>query len=257
MSVYAGPADWWTDGTDAGRTHIATKGIVRSGLQLNLDAGVSSSYSGTGTTWTDLTGNNNNGTLTSGPTFDSNNGGGIVFDGIDDRAITSRTNMLTGTLTEISNFLWVKLTSFNAIWNIISTIWNDGGAVNDKYTFHFAIESTLLNIYVATTNADTFAKIAQDTSAFPLNTWVMVGFTINCTTNTLNLYRNTSVVATGAYNYASIPNTTQNYLLANKIVVVTNYGFKGNIANSLLYNRALTNVEIQQNFNALRGRFGI
>ena len=36
MGAFAGPADWWTDGTDDGRTHIATKGIVQSGLVLNL-----------------------------------------------------------------------------------------------------------------------------------------------------------------------------------------------------------------------------
>ena len=53
-------------------------------LILNLDAGNPSSYPGSGTTWFDLTSNNNNGILINGPTFDSGNGGSITFDGIDD-----------------------------------------------------------------------------------------------------------------------------------------------------------------------------
>ena len=59
-------------------------GIVQDGLVLNLDAGNTASYPGSGTTWFDLTSNNNDGTLINNPTFDSTNGGSIVFDGIDD-----------------------------------------------------------------------------------------------------------------------------------------------------------------------------
>jgi hypothetical protein len=57
---------------------------VTNGLVLCLDAADKNSYSGTGTTWTDLTGNGNNGTLTNGPTFNSANGGSISFDGTND-----------------------------------------------------------------------------------------------------------------------------------------------------------------------------
>jgi hypothetical protein len=84
MGVFAGIERNWASQTNAGRTHIATKGIVQSGLVLNLDAGVSSSYPGSGTTWTDLSGNGNTGTLTNGPTYNSANGGSLVFDGVDD-----------------------------------------------------------------------------------------------------------------------------------------------------------------------------
>ncbi|NBX87021.1 MAG: hypothetical protein EBQ97_00680 [Bacteroidetes bacterium] len=63
MSVYAGPADWWTDRTNDGRYHIDTKGIVQTGLVYHLDAGVTQSYSGSGTTWSDLTSNAINATI--------------------------------------------------------------------------------------------------------------------------------------------------------------------------------------------------
>ena len=60
--------------------------IVTDGLVLCLDAGNPNSYPGSGNTWTDLSRGRNNGTLTNGPTFDSGNGGSIVFDGSTKRA---------------------------------------------------------------------------------------------------------------------------------------------------------------------------
>ena len=57
--------------------------IVTDGLVFAVDAANYESYPGSGTTWTDLAGSNN-GTLTNGPTFDSGNGGSIVFDGAND-----------------------------------------------------------------------------------------------------------------------------------------------------------------------------
>ena len=70
---------------NAGSTtyYQAKRGIVQDGLVLNLDAGVSQSYDGVGTTWYDLAGSNS-GTLTNGPTFNRDNGGSISFDGSDD-----------------------------------------------------------------------------------------------------------------------------------------------------------------------------
>ena len=58
--------------------------LVTSGLVLCLDAGNPKSYPGSGTTWTDLSGRGNHGTLVNGPTFNSANGGSIVFDGSND-----------------------------------------------------------------------------------------------------------------------------------------------------------------------------
>ena len=70
---------------------IGGESIITSGLVLHLDAGNSSSYSGSGTTWSDISGNSNNFTLVNSPTFISSNGGAIVFDGSNDYA-NSATN---------------------------------------------------------------------------------------------------------------------------------------------------------------------
>jgi len=65
--------------------------IVTDGLVLCLDAASKRSYPGTGTTWTDLK-SGNNGTLTNGPTFNTGNGGSIVFDGSNDYVTIPNTN---------------------------------------------------------------------------------------------------------------------------------------------------------------------
>ena len=61
--------------------------MVTNGLVLNLDAGNTSSYIGSGTNWNDLSVSGNNGTLANGPLFNTGNGGNIVFDGVDDVVI--------------------------------------------------------------------------------------------------------------------------------------------------------------------------
>lgn len=62
---------------------------VTSGLVMYLDAANPKSYPGSGTAWTDISRNNNNATLTNGPTFNSANSGNIVFDGVDDYLLTA------------------------------------------------------------------------------------------------------------------------------------------------------------------------
>jgi hypothetical protein len=67
--------------------------IIQDGLVLTLDAADRNSYVGSGTTWRDLSGQNNNGTLLNGPTFNSSNGGNILFDGADDTTQITETNL--------------------------------------------------------------------------------------------------------------------------------------------------------------------
>lgn len=58
--------------------------IVTDGLVLYLDAANTKSYPGSGTTWNDLSGNGNNGTLINGYIFNSIGNGNLVFDGSND-----------------------------------------------------------------------------------------------------------------------------------------------------------------------------
>ena len=67
--------------------YINTPPVVTNGLILHLDAGNRLSYTSGSTVWNDLSGNNNSGSLTNGPTFNSANQGSIVFDGSNDRSL--------------------------------------------------------------------------------------------------------------------------------------------------------------------------
>ena len=91
--------------------------IIKDGLVLTLDASSQRSYPGSGTTWYDLSGNGNNGTLTNGPTFDSGNGGSIVFDGTNDYVNGPTTNSVIGNnISLISLSAWVKITGTGAAY---------------------------------------------------------------------------------------------------------------------------------------------
>ena len=82
--------------------------IVRSGLQLHLDAADRKSYPGSGTTWFDLSGNSRHGTLLNGPVFNSGNGGYISFDGVDDYVnIPNATNLNNLGSQDFTVSMWV------------------------------------------------------------------------------------------------------------------------------------------------------
>ena len=81
--------------------------IVEDGLVLALDAANKKSYPGSGTVWSDLSGNSNDGTLTNGPTFSSNNSGIFSFDGANDIVVGPATvNSLSSTTMTIS--IWTN-----------------------------------------------------------------------------------------------------------------------------------------------------
>ncbi len=94
---------------------ISGPNIVTNGLVLHLDAANTKSYSGSGTTWTDLSGNGNNGTLTNGPTFDSANYGSVVHDGVDDY-IVGNTPVTGNTNATMTGFVKITLNKKGAFF---------------------------------------------------------------------------------------------------------------------------------------------
>ena len=82
---------------------------VTDGLLLSFDAANTKSYPKSGTTWSDLSGNGNTGTLTNGPTFNSANGGSIVFDGVDDYVNVANASSLNSSAQTIS--VWYNATT--------------------------------------------------------------------------------------------------------------------------------------------------
>jgi hypothetical protein len=236
MSAYAGPADWWTDGTNAGRTHIATKGIVQSGLVLNLDAGASTSYPGSGTTWTDLSGNGNNGTLTNGPTFSNNT---IVFDGSNDFVQCSGSI----TVTAATFVCWIRRNGTQGTYD---------GILFSRGTNTTGINFQSSNQLGYHWNDAAFTWASGLT--IPDLTWCMVAVSVTNTTATAYLCQASGI--TTATNTVSHTSTVIDDIKIGVDEFSGRYS-SGNIAQVSIYNRALTAAEVQQNFNAYRGRFGI
>jgi len=231
--------------------------IVLSGLVLALDAANPKSYPGSGTTWTDLSGNGNTGTLTNGPTYSSANGGSIVFDGSNQYvnstfSFSSRPfsincwlyfNSLTGWQTFVGQDT-SQSTSFGMIYFQKTSNLFAQSTPRQANTFSFAI--------VNTSNA---AIYCTDTSTVNANTWY--NFCASVSTTDIKLYRNGSLVQT-TVNSDVLATPTGTIKIGagyfnNAVVDYVN----ANIPQVQIYNRALTAAEISQNFNALRGRFGI
>jgi hypothetical protein len=211
--------------------------IITNGLVLNLDAGFIPSYPTNGTTWYDLSYGVNNGVLTNGPTFNSSNGGSIVFDGVNDCiVVNSNANILSKTsYTKIS---WFYITSY--LYNIIS------GGNSGQHAFW--LEGT--NKLRAGHNGQWSTVVS--TTSLSLNTWYFGAVTFNTSTGWV-LYVNGVQEATSS--------STATYTGADEILIGA-YGtgsnvFAGRIAVAQVYNRVLSASEILQNYNATKARFGL
>jgi hypothetical protein len=248
MSVYGGPADWWTNGTDAGRTHIATKGIVQSGLVLNLDPGVSSSYPGSGTTLSDLSGNAFNATLTDGPTFTTDNGGALVFDGTNDtvQGVHNATLDLTGNLTIEC---WFRVTSTRADW---VRVFGKGTSLLRTYGLWYNYSANNFLYQRTRSNGTIFDAVIVFPITVNLNVWYHIAATSSGTSHIL--YVNGVQVGSATSSLSTFDSTTSPYIIGYGNAHVYHFG---NIGPCRLYSRALTAAEVLQNFNALRGRFGV
>jgi hypothetical protein len=214
--------------------------VVTGNLSMYLDAGVTSSYPGTGTAWTDLSGNNRNGTLTNGPTYSSADGGAFTFNGSSQYVATT---LSSATISDGTLSAWCyPIASPNAA-NYDGII---DGDLAGSYGTGFGINN---GTYQAILNNQFWTTIGQ---AVTLNQWVMVSMTFTATTALF--YLNGAQVANLNYTRGAVSPGT-NYLVG-KSAANARY-FNGRIATAMIYNRALSADEISQNFNALRGRYGI
>jgi hypothetical protein len=223
--------------------------IVTDGLVLNIDAGFVGSYPTTASTWYDISGNNNSGSLINGPTFSSANSGSIVFDGVDDYGVISNSNSinLTGSFTIFS---WIYPYSISG-W--IAVLYKNSQSNNGGY--HIGIDpSGYLQGGIRYNSG--WVTIQSSINQLQINTWQQICMSINFTTQVLTLYKNgVSIKEQTNFNYTLAGNTTPLYVGSN--ASVPSELFSGRISLSQLYNRTLSAAEITQNYNAQKGRFGL
>jgi hypothetical protein len=223
--------------------------IVTNRLTLYLDAGNRRSYPGSGNTWFDLSGNNNHGTLVNGPTFSSENGGGIVFDGTNDHVSFVSNPVFTNQMTIET---WVNMTGVgpNQIGTLFSRETPGGGSYRMLYT------SDSFNWICATSNNGwytTGTSIIEPSSSRLLLFKQVVGVYDG---SNLRLYVDGVLRIVGSNISGNVLTSGASYYLIRKEASNIDYG-TGRIFAHRIYDRALTPTEILQNYNATRGRFGL
>ena len=250
MGVYGGVEKNWAALTNTGRTHVATKGVVQSGLVLNLDAGVSSSYGGSGTTWTDLSGSGNNGTLVNGVGYNGSNGGSLTFDGSNDLVnFGNNATLYNAYNTSFTQEYIIRLISGASTFRTIFR-------VDDWSRIYTQISETQLQFgigYISPTDLLTY------NNSFNYNQWYIISV-VWSKLNTQKIYLNGALVAERTptvSNYTAIIGTSGGANLGRGHTNPYQNNINANIATFKHYNRALSAAEVQRNFLAMRGRFGI
>lgn len=232
MSVYGGPD------------------IVTDGLVLHLDAGNTKSYPGAGNTWFDLSGNNHNGTIFSGVSHQEN---AFIFDGSQGYIVVGRIPYTSSNLSSVSWGIWVN--PINDTHGNIMSMSN----INPQGSWNMPP--------IAADGQRFVGKIWPNnkiySSTYSLNKWyyIVLVWKYSTTSSGQFLYINGELV--GYQNgivYSGSNAADGNYLfLGQQNPGADNTGmFSGQISHFHIYgNKALSDVEIKQNFNALKGRFGL
>ena len=226
---------------------VSSGSVITGSLIVNLDASNSLSYSGTGTTWQDLTGNGNNFELKNGAVYDNLNGGSFILDGSNDYILSARIPS-TGDGTKSQTYsIWVNPASTSGnIMSMASTNpqggWNMPpiAASGQKFSGKFwANERIYSNTYT-------------------INNWYQLVLVFDYANASQNFYVN-GVLQGSTNGIAYAASGSDNYIfLGQSNPGADNTGmFRGKVAAFQVYqNRALTAIEVLQNFNSTKGRFG-
>ena len=218
--------------------------IVTNSLVFNVDAANTSSYSGTGNVWNDLSGSNNIKFYSSSaynvnanPTFSTDGGGSLVTTGIFGRSIAN--SGITGSVAR-SMEAWVKFNSVagNAVISI-------GGQSASQLYELMAYSNNLIEHY--------WGNFTQSSTVLATNTWYHIVIIYDGTTNHY-IYINGVQVGISA---TPTLNTTNTPIYIGPAVTTTWGAFDGKIAALRIYNRALTSSDVTNNFNVLKTRFGL
>ena len=186
--------------------------------------------------------------------------------------LTTGIEINTGSFTLIN---WLKVTSEPNVGtnNNYRMIFSQNGITLSP--FAFLIEQTRAIQYTLQTSLRSYRYVDGSFThgTLPLNQWVMSTFMYDKTTGIGSVYYNKSLTKTGLMTTDSLKTTTtvpdeailpvttsmfMNLSNNNPVINPIGYGcFPGDIGPCLVYNKALSLNEISQNFNALRGRYGI
>jgi len=228
--------------------------IVANGLVLHLDAGEIQSYSGVGDTWFDLSGNNNNGTIINGATYNTLNGGSLVFNGLNQYVNTNL--FLNNSPSAIS--VWFKAgaqtTDTSSILRPIVMYGNFSNTPPDGIDISMIRDGNadVGKLRCSWGDGINSPYNLMTDNRYDNSQWYFV--TMSNRGQNFDVYINSSFVGT---------RLTTNYILQDTRLQIAGSStaearkLAGSIAQVLVYNRALTQQEVQQNFSGTRRRFNI
>lgn len=229
-----------------------TPPIVTNGLVLNLDAANRLSYPTSGTTWTDLSGFGNNGTLTNGPTYNPNNSGSIVFDGTNDCVVTPKVSFSFSGGGTVG--MWVKLNKIDVQQAFFGgNGYHESPQINPSFINFWMDTNNKIRWEVINIYPGSYTAIFSTTS-FSLNTWYYVTGVFNQT----NIFLYVNGVLESSVLQSNQPTSFNSTINLGRYANTTPAYF-GNcqISNFQFYKIPLTSVEILQNYNAYKSRFGL
>ena len=219
--------------------------LTNSSLVLHLDAGNPASYSGSGTTWNDLSGNGSNVTLVS-TSYQSGSGGSIVFNGSSSYA---NFNANIGNTNAVTVEMWVKTNSLNAPTGAMYF----GFGLYDVWTYNG-------NIGYNTSGGDQYGISSARANTLGIEgAWKHLVFVMNAGSKTNNkIYVNGSSESLSQL-HSTFGSVNSNFNAgAGRISGWRNdfnWYMNINVASFKIYNRELTSQEVTNNFNATKQRF--
>ncbi len=223
--------------------------IVTDGLILSLDASDKNSYPGSNTTWNDVSGNGNNGTLTNGPTFNSVNQGSIVFDGTNDYINFS--DIFNFTSESFTFSYWINLN------NLTTNQVGQGPIVLYKGAYqsngYYDQINTAGGISFVTNQSGASQVTSTNTGIITTSTWYNISHTRNG--SSVRIYINGVDLTSTTATHVNPTTSTNVFRLANYQNGYIYGNFK--LSSFQTYNRFLSSSEVQQNYNAQKSRFGL
>lgn len=219
---------------------------VTSGLKLCLDAGSRQSYPGTGTTWTDISGNSVNATLVNGPVWTSAGGGSFNFNG------TNQYGDLAAPLPAATNQYTIESCWRTTTSSRVQVVYEQNAA---SLTNNQRSSITIFN-YVWGFNGewnDAMSSIFVATDAWTCGSVVM---NTTLASNPLLIYQNGNLAFQGNTSGSASNLSMANYKSRIGAKMYGTEFFLGQIAIVRVYNRTLSAAEISTNFNTIKSRFG-
>lgn len=216
--------------------------IVTDGLNLCFDAADPKSYPRSGTTWFDRSGQNRDGVLTNGPVFDTDKGGCIEFDGDNDYVSISTYTFGNGNWTVSMVISADDFDDYNLMSNSSGgPVTNAFGAYNNKIFYK---------------NYDGAWQDHSGNTTLVAGTWYMLTWVnyegASASEGTMKMYVN------GVADSSTFNSYVTNGGPCN--VIGRRWGsdeYNGKMASVHIYTTSLSDNQVAQNFNALRGRYGI